>query len=166
MISEERVAGTAEEISGMGMEEMQQLAARMQSEQPFLMVYLLAVSQREELTDEESELFFFVGIVIWQLMQECENGRRKITEEILDKAERANETLLEKIGADSQGDFVSAAESVALDSQEPEVFRYIVESVMEDEDGDPESPPFSEKHLGVAFLHLKIVLDAFIEVQR
>jgi hypothetical protein len=94
------------------------------------------------------------------------NGKRRITEQFLEKAEQANEALLEKMGGDSEGDFLSAAESLALQSDEPEVFRYIVEAIMEDDEGNPENPPFSEDHLGVAFLHLKIVLDAFIANQE
>jgi len=37
---------------------------------------------------------------------------------------------------------------------------------MEDEEGNPDNPPFSEEHLGAAFLCLKIVLDAFIAAQK
>ncbi len=166
MISAERVTRTVERMSAMGPAELQALANRMQSEQPFVMVYLLAITQREGFTDEESQLFFFVGTVIWQLMRENPNGKRRITEKIMKRVEHANEALLEKMGSDSEGDFFSAAETVALQSQEPEVFRYMVEAIMEDDEGNPENPPFSEDHLGVAFLHLKIVLDAFIANQE
>lgn len=166
MISKERVAKTAERISTMGLEEMQGLAVRMQSEQPFVMIYLLAISEREGFDEEQSEHLYFVGTVIWQLMRENPNGKRKITEQMMDKAEKANESLLEKMAADSEGDFLSASESVALNSQEPEVFRYIVEAIMEDEEGNPENPHFTEEHIGTAFLHLKIVLDAFIAGEK
>ncbi|HQT91446.1 MAG TPA: hypothetical protein PL001_05405 [Candidatus Kryptobacter bacterium] len=150
----------------MELKEMQALADRMRIEQPFAMVYLLAITQREGFTDQEIEIFFFVGTVIWQLMRENPNGKRKITERDLHKAEEANEALLEKMAADSEGDFLSAAETVALDSPEPEVFRYIVQAIMEDDEGNPDNPPFSEEHLGAAFLHLKVVLDAFIANQK
>ena len=42
----------------------------------------------------------------------------------------------------------------------------IAGTVTEEDEGNPENPPFSEDHLGVAFLHLKIVLDAFIAWQK
>lgn len=84
----------------------------------------------------------------------------------MDKAEEANEALLEKMAADSEGDFFGVAETLALHSPEPEVFRFIVESIMEDEDRNPENPPFGEEHIGLAFLHLKVVLDAFIANQK
>lgn len=166
MISADRVAQTVERMSAMGPAEMGAIANRMQSEQPFVMVYLLAITEREGFTDEESEFFFFVGTVIWQLMRENPNGKREITERILDEADEANEALMEKVAGDSAGDFYSVAETLALDSPEPEVFRYMVETIMEDDEGNPENPPFSQDHLGAAFLHLKIVLDAFVANQK
>ena len=45
---------------------------------------------------------------------------------------------------------------------EPEVLRYIVEAIMEEEDYDPDDPPIRDEYRGLAFAHLKTVLDAFI----
>jgi len=56
-------------------------------------------------------------------MRQNPNGTRKVTEQELKRAEKANETLLKKMESDSEGDVFSAAESVALNSPEPEVFR-------------------------------------------
>ena len=94
------------------------------------------------------------------------NGFSDYGVQVMDEAEKVNEALLDKMAADSEGDLLSAAEAVALNSREPEVLRYIVESIMEDEEGNPENAPFPKEHIGTAFLHLKIVLDAFIEGQR
>ena len=166
MISADRVAQTVERMSAMGPAEMEAIANRMQSEQPYIMVYMLAVTQGQEFSDEETETFFFAGAVIWQLMRENPNGKREITERILDEADEANKALMEKVAGDSAGDFYSVAETLALDSPEPEVFRYMVETIMEDEEGNPDEPPFSEEHLGAAFMHLKTVLDAFVAGQK
>jgi len=44
---------------------------------------------------------------------------------------------------------------------EPEVLRYIVEAIMEEEeDYDPDDPPIRDEYRGLAFAHLKTVLDA------
>ncbi len=73
---------------------------------------------------------------------------------------------MERVAGDSTGVFSSLAETPALDSPEPEIFRYMVEVIMEGEDQNPENPPFGEEHIGAAFLHLKIVIDAFIANQQ
>ncbi len=66
------------------------------------------------------------------------------------------------MASDSSGDFLSASESLVEKYPEPEVLRYITAALMEDEDGNPDNPPIRDENLGQAFLHLKIVLDAFI----
>ena len=166
MISSKTIDRTLEKISAMNEAQTRTFANQMKKEQPYVLVYLLAIGQREEFDDDEVEIFFHIGSVIWQVMRQNQNGTRKVTEQALMKAEKANETILEKMESDSEGDFFSAAEKMAFDYPEPDVFRYIIEALMEDEDGDPDNPPFREETLGIAFLHLKIVLDVFIQIQR
>lgn len=145
---------------------MQALVDRMKSEQPIVIVYMFAITQREGFTNKETELFFLVGTIIWQLMRENPNGKRKITERDLNEADQANEDLLEKTASESGGVFFNFAGAVALRFEEPEVFRYMVDAIMGDDEGNSERRPFTEKHLGAAFLHLKILLDALIANQR
>lgn len=68
---------------------------------------------------------------------------------------------LKKRQDDYDGVYSSAAESIALKYPEPDISRYIVQSLFEDDEENPDDPSFSEEHVGAAFLHLKIVLDAF-----
>jgi hypothetical protein len=166
MISAETVTRTLERISAMNPAQVQVMVNEMSKEQPFILAYLLATSENEAFDEGETETFIHAGVVIWQLMRQNPNGTRSITERRLKKAEKANEALLEKMASDSEGDFISAAEATVVNSPEPEVLRYITEALMEDEEGNPDNPPISEEHLGAAFLHLKIVLDAFIGSQK
>ena len=64
-------------------------------------------------------------------------------------------------GYDTDADFVSATQSMLEKYPEPEVFRYVVEAIMEKDD-DPADPPLRDESRGLAFLYLKIVLDAFV----
>ena len=166
MISFESIIQTEEKISAMNEAHTQILVNQMKKEQPYVLVYLLAIGQREEFDDDEIDILFHIGSVLWQVMRQNHNGTRKVTEQALEKAEKANETILEKMESDSEGDFFSAAENLALSHAEPEVLQYITATLMEDDDGNPDNPPFREDKLGAAFLHLKIVLDAFIQIQK
>jgi hypothetical protein len=98
-------------------------------------------------------------------MRQNSNGRCEVTERTLKKTGFANEALLAKMAADSEGDLFSAAEAVVSSAAEMEVLRYITQALMEDEGGNAENPPFSEERLGAAFLHLKNVVDAFTSAQ-
>ncbi len=92
-----------------------------------------------------SLLFLRALVPLWQM-----TGSRPSFSE---RAEKANEVLLEKMASDSSGDFLSAAESIVKKYPEPEVLRYVTEALMEDKEGNPENPPIRDE---------KIVLDAFV----
>ncbi len=166
MISFESVTQTVEKISAMTIEQTQTLAMQMSEEQPYVLVYLLTACENEAFTNDESELFFFVGSVLWQVMRQNPNGKRQISEKNILNATKVNESLLKKMATDSEGDFFSVSEKIVLNSPEPEVLRYITDSLMEEDDEILDKPSFRDDKLGVAFLHLKIVLDAFISRRK
>ncbi len=166
MISFENIDTTLDRISGMSLAQTKLLVKQMSTEQPYVLVYLLAASENEAFTDEEAELFFFVGSVLWQVMRQNPNGKRQISEKNILNATNVNESLLKKMATDSEGDFFSVSEKIVLNSPEPEVLRYITDSLMEEDDEILDKPSFRDDKLGVAFLHLKIVLDAFISRRK
>jgi hypothetical protein len=64
MISADTVTLTLERLSSMSATQIKALADQMRSEQPCVMVYLLAISEREGFTEDESERFFYIGTVV------------------------------------------------------------------------------------------------------
>jgi hypothetical protein len=165
MILPERIIEIEGMLSAMEVEEIRDLPNRMKKEQPFIMLYLLAVPEGEGFSDEEGRYFFYVGMVIWLLMRGKPNGKRKITKRTVRSVEQETEVILTKMDGDSPGDLLSAVESLISHSPEPVICRYIGRVLAKD-DTDPENPPLREEHIGRAFLYLKIVLDAFIECQK
>jgi hypothetical protein len=162
MISAEMVAETAQRMSAMQPVEARALVRRLGKEQPVIVAYLLAASENKSFDQDEGQTLFYVGLVITEIMKQGLMEPGKIAETQLMRAEKANEDLLDKMATDSAGDFASAAESLVEKYPEPEVLRYVTEALMEDEEGDPDNPPIRDENLGLAFLHLKIVLDAFV----
>ncbi len=162
MISETTVTQTLEKMSEITPNEVQKMVNLMSKEQPIILAYLLAAGESEEFTEDESQILLFVGVVVWQLMRQSTGGIRKITEKHLEKVEKTNEAQLDKLAGDSDGDLLSAAEAGVENCPEPEVLRYVIEALMVDDEGDSDNPPFSEESLGLAYIHLKNVLDAFI----
>ncbi len=163
MISAETVTRTLEKMSTMTPPQIQTIINRMSKEQPVILAYLLASSENDAFDENESQILVFVGVVVWQLMRQRPKGTRMITEKRLEKVEKSNEAQLEKMAGDSPGDFFSAAEASVKSYPEPEVLRYVVEAMMEDEEGNTDNPPIREENLGYAFLYMKNVLDAFVD---
>jgi hypothetical protein len=130
-------------------------------DQPVIMAYLLAVE--EEVYDEnEREALFYLGLVVWQIMGQSSRPLRQVTGERLASIEDENYVFLEVLASDTEADFLSATRGMIENYPEPEVLRYIIEAVMEEE---PEDPGFREDVRGLAFIQLKIVLDALVASQ-
>ena len=166
MISVETVEDVLQKMSNMSDAQAEELTTQMSEEQPMVFAYLLAMSENEAFNQNETETFLYIGMVAWQIARAGVKDLKKVTEKELDGIEKANEDLLEKMASDSAGDFVSAAESMVENYPEPELLRYVTTALMEDEDGNTDNPPFREDGLGVAFLHLKIVMDAFVGLPK
>lgn len=160
MISAETIGLVLGRMSDLTPAQAQALVKRMSKEQPYVLAYLLAMSEYEDFTQEESELFLYIGIIIWQVMKQRPGGCPRVTDRHLDKMQKANEDVLEKMATDSAGDFVGATLSMVESSPEPEVLRYLTEALMENEEGTTDSVKMRTENLGYAFLHLKIVMDA------
>ncbi len=169
-ISYETVTETWERMAEAPTDQAEGLVHQMQREQPHLLAYLLA--QDEEIFDEqERETILYVGMVIWQIMKQGKRKPRKVSQKRLFEAEETNYAFLEQLSEDTEADFMSATLAMLENYPEPEVFRYIVEAIMEEEseeesdeeiDKEESNPPIQDENRGLAFLILKTVLDALV----
>ena len=161
MISAETVTRVWQDMARASVDEAPHLVNQMQAEQPVVLVYLLAVDD-SIFNEHEREIIFYLGMVVWQMMRQSKRRLRKVTERKLEQAEEANFDFLERLSASPEADFVSATQEMLATYPEPEVFRYIVEAIMEEEDYDPDDPPIRDEYRGLAVMYLKTVLDALI----
>jgi hypothetical protein len=162
MISAETVTRVWQDMARASPDEVPHLVNEMRVEQPVILAYLLAVGDAI-FNQHERELIFYLGMVVWQMMKQSKRRQRKVTEKRLEQAEEANIDFLERLSASPEANFESATETMLVTYPEPEVLRYIVEAIMEEEeDYDPDDPPIRDEYRGLAFVHLKTVLDALI----
>ena len=161
MISAETVTRVWQDMARASVKAAPLLVNQMKEEQPVILVYLLAADD-SIFNQHERELIFYLGMAVWQMMKQSKRPLRKVTEKKLMQAEEANFDSLERLSASPEADFVSATQAMIATYPEPEVLRYIVEAIMEEEDYDPDDPPIRDEYRGLAFVHLKTVLDAFI----
>jgi hypothetical protein len=162
-ISAETVTETWQRMAQMSLDEVHVIPERMKEEQPYLLVHLLALD--DTLFDQnDRETILYVGMVVWQILRQSKQRLGQVTRKKLKRAENANYEMLEFLASDTEADFMSASEIMVQDYPEPEVLRYIVEAIMEDdEEVDPDNPAIRDEVKGMAFVHLKIALDALIQ---
>jgi hypothetical protein len=161
-ISYETVTQTWERMSETPLDQVESLVRSMEAEQPVILAYLLA--QDEEVFDQdERETLLYIGMVLWQIMRQGSRRPKRVTEKKLFEAEENNYTFLDQLAGDTDADFLSATLAMLETYPEPEVFRYLIEALMEEEiDPDEEGPIMRDENRGLAFLTLKTALDALI----
>ncbi|MCA9247520.1 MAG: hypothetical protein KDA42_10405 [Planctomycetales bacterium] len=163
MISSELVTETWQRVASTEDDEAQMLIEQMTDEQPLLLAYLMAMGEQEPFDDHEGQMLFYLGLVVWQIMRECPTGLAEVTPEILELSEQENEKLLERLAGEDEESWERAFASLLAEYPEPEVLRYIVHALVDEEDYEEgDDPPMREECRSAAFLDLKTVLDALI----
>ena len=161
MISAETVTQVWQDMARASLDEIPRLVYQMEAEQPVVLVYLAAVGSAL-FNPHEQEIIFYLGVAVWQMMKQSQRRLRKVTERKLEQAEKANFDFMERLSASPEADLVSATEAMLATYPEPEVLRYIIGAINEEEDYDPDDPPIRDEYRGMAFVYLKTVLDAFV----
>jgi len=156
-ISADVVERTWQSIAGQSAKDAQKLVNRMSKEQPVVLAYLMAVDT-DIFNQDEREVLFFLGVVVWQIMLQGTRPLPKVTEKTLDKAEAANFKMAEYLQGETETGFEEATRKIIENYKQHEVLRYVVEAIMEDTE---ESCPIREENKGIMLLDLKTVIDCF-----
>ena len=156
-ISAEIVERTWKEMSTMSPLNYPKLINKFSKEQPFILTYLIAVDG-QQFNEDERELLLYLGVVIWMMMSRGSNPLPKVTEKMIDDAEEKNIKMLEYLEGETETDFYETTDTILQDYNQPEVLRYVVEALMEDDDEDVD---IQEENIGLMMIYLKTVIDCF-----
>jgi hypothetical protein len=157
-VTDALVAEVWQDMAVMSASQIPGLIDQMQDEQPALLAFLLAL-EGDELPQEEFEVILYLGIAVWQMMK---RGHPRLMHVSIKKLEQENEENIQTLKfmeQDTTSDFLSATREILDSYPEPAVLGYIVEALMET---NPENVELSTATIGIAFLHLKTMLDALI----
>ncbi len=153
-ISTEIVEATWQKISNLSVREGRKLAELMGQEQPIVTAYLLAVDS-DTFNEEERELLFYLGLVIWQMMKQGDSSPPRVTEAMIEQAEAANVQLVESLIGATDAEHETRLAALLTTYSQPHVLRYVVEALMEsDEPGE-----VRDEYRGIMMLDLKTVID-------
>ncbi len=133
---------------------MGQVIADMSDDQPLLMAYLVEVGE-ELLNDEEQELLFFFGVLLWKMMSWGKDHMEEMTELDLDRSEEANSQLLEVFDGDTGNEVPVAVKKAMDDYNQPFLLNFVVEAVSE----SLETGAVQMQNFGAMVLYLKVAID-------
>jgi len=156
-ISSDIVEKTWKRIGEMSPQKMPKLVYLMSKEQPVVFAYLMAVGN-DIFNQDERELLFYLGIVVWQLMSQGTTPLPKVTEETLDKTEESNMKTIEYLEGESEVGFIETVERIVGNYNQREVLRYVIEALMEESD---EECLIRDEYKGMMVIYLKTVIDCF-----
>lgn len=157
-ISTEIVDDTWRKMAAMPLDEMPKLMECMENEQPEIIAFLMAIDG-DVLNQDERELLFYLGLVIWQMMWQGTPRPKRVGAKRLDELIVSTEKVVDTFMNESVGDFMVMMSRAIKEHHQINVLRYIVEALFEVDD-DAEYTETREEMKGVVFKNLKIVLEA------
>ncbi len=156
-ISAEIVGRAWKEMSTMSPVNHPKLINKFAKEQPIILAYLMAVDD-EMFNEDERELLLYLGVVIWKIMYRGTKPLPSVTEKMIDDAEEKNIKMLEYLEGETETGFYETTATILESYNQPEVLRYVVEALMED---DEEDVAIREENIGMMMIYLKTVIDCF-----
>jgi hypothetical protein len=128
--------------------------------QPFVLTYLMATGH-DILSEQEREALLFMGVMIWQILNEIYSDIAVITGDNLENHESKNHQMLEYLAGESESDFLDTVETIMSKYHQPELLRFIISKLDEEPERGIE---LSDDNMGMIVIYLKTVIDCFDEI--
>lgn len=157
-ISEATVERTWKKMAQLTDADLQQVVERMEKEQPEIMAFLMAADY-DAFNQDERELVFYLGMVVWEMMRQGMPRPQQVSEERLYQLVERTDQMVESLMGESEGDFVAVATQVFKNHNQLYVLRYIVEALFEMEEDD-DGTEIRDDMKGLIFLNLKTMVEA------
>jgi len=154
-IPQETVAAAWDRMCELSDKQARDLAGRMQEEQPFLLVYLLA-SEDEDTADEDRGWLLELGAFVWSVMSAGKPALRAVTAEELDAAEAANAKLLAQLDDLAEAEWPDVSARLLKGYNQAPLLSCLIEVLVSEEE---DSPDLAGDETGAGFLYLKTVID-------
>jgi hypothetical protein len=153
-IPEAIVEKTWQEVAGFSPDRAKKEMTKIGNIQPELLAFV--VESSKEMGPEVRELAIYMFLVVYRMFQETHEKIKTISSEEIIECYEHNEGLMERLeGADEK--FLDRIANVQT-SKQPYVVNYVVDALMEDDEGE-EAVPITEDQKGFLFLLLKTVID-------
>jgi hypothetical protein len=154
-ISAESVEKAYAAVCGLNEQEAYRLSYDFQKDQPLLVAYLTAVDTGI-LNQEERELLFYLGTIVWKIMSAENNNLPGADEEYLLSLEDSNQKITDSLRTTDSVKFAEVVKKLLIECLQPEVLRYVI-AVLMDEDNAENA--VRDENLGIIMVNLKTVIE-------
>ena len=157
-ISAEVIEKRHAQISNLPEQALEELIDHASEQQPFMLAYLMAAGEAE-FNAAEQELLLYTGIVVWQILRGEAVPTALVTEESIASAETTNRQLIEYLEGEPEHQLLETVETIIGSYNQGPLFRFIIETIMEEEEGVGDQDPIRDHMKGMMIFYLKILLD-------
>ncbi len=153
-IPEAIVEKTWQEVAGFSPGRAKKEMMKIGNSQPELLAFVTELTK--EMDQEVKELGIYMFLVVYRMFQKAHGKIKKISSEEIIKRYEHNEGLMERLeGAHEK--FLDRIASVQT-SRQPYVGNYVVEALMEEDEGE-DAVELTDEQKGFVYLLLKTVID-------
>jgi hypothetical protein len=154
LIPEEIVEKTWQEVAGFSPIRANKEMVKIGSNQPDLLAFMTELTK--EMDQEVKELGIYIFFVVYRMFQKIQGKIKRIPSEEIIECHEHNENLMGRLeGAHEK--FLDRAASIQM-SKQPYVMKYVVDALMEEEEGE-DAIELTDEDKGFLFLLLKTVID-------
>jgi len=153
-IPEEIVEKTWQEVADFSPDRAKKEMMKIGNSQPELLAFVTESSK--EMGREMGELAIYMFLVVYRMFQESHGKIKKISSEEIIECHEHNEGLLERLEGTHEK-FLDRVARVQTSNQ-PYVVKYVVDALMEDNEGE-DAVALTDEQKGFLFLLLKTVID-------
>ncbi len=159
MISLETILEVEDSLRNLEDDEVKRLLRRFERKQTAIFVYLAAISEREELNEDEQDVLFTIALVLWTALLKNSKSVKKVR---MDRIEELDNEIMAMLEKNIEGSDVSLAKEAGqlINQSEPKLFEYILMRCMKSD----QTMPIREDTKSLMVFFLKVVLDGFLEV--
>lgn len=157
IIPADKVEEVFEKMWNMSEQDAFKLSYVMEKEQPLLLAYLAAVDS-DILNQQEREMLFYLGTVVWQVMSLNQSQLPVIEEKHLLAFEETNNLIAQSLKSADTLTFAAAVKKILKECRQAEVMRYVIAALM---DEDSSENNIRDENLGFIILDLKTVIECF-----
>ena len=162
-ISEEHVENTWQKVASMEPEDAGEAMFHFSEAHPYLLGFVMAVS--EDLGTDASELSTYILYGVYQMVESATNSKiPMVTDEQIEAQYRTTCEMLDKV-QEADGDPEKAGVAPQIENQ-PYVYQYVSETLLEDSENPEEQMDISEDEVGEIFMMMKCVIDVVDSVTK
>ena len=156
VITHEVVERTWQEVGNMDPEDAGVAMFDFSESQPFLLAFVMALA--EELGSDASELCTYMVFVIYKMFaNSTSDSIPVISEDQIEHHYQATYKLVDELAESSDDELEEMAVST---NNQPFVYKYLSETLFEEDDDADDDLDISDEEVGVIFMTLKCVIDA------